>query len=245
MTTKETKTEVFSFTQALIEDAETSILKHQSISKPSLWASRQFIFPAKYLMLGASDVFLPFFKWSIMSLILLTVVGYLIKGIGLPVDINTTIMGLCIYIPMALVIFSVPSTYAYYGVKDENIRAISEYLSKNNISDVFIIELIEENLEKIYIRVLSRVSTFKWVIASLWAFLTFILNLQMKISIKASPNNWESLIQENMMLLGMFAFISFIAIGLVISYKRASDLLFKSIEFGLVEFKYQLKVKNA
>ena len=234
-------TRIFDLTQKIIEDAEAYILNHESQTKIGFWLSQQIIFPFKFLILGSEDLFKPFAKWSVLSFVFLMLGTYFVSKSEFPPEIATFIISICIYVPMGLVIFSVPSTYAYYGVKKKNVEKIYEYLLELNINNVGEVELIEDNLERIYARVVSRVSAYKFIIGASWAFFTLIFNQQMNVALKTAPENILIVLQENMINLALFITFSLLAMWLITSYKRASDLLFKSVEFGFVELKNKMK----
>lgn len=231
---------IFEITHKIIEDSEAYILNYPSQTKVRLWLSKSLIFPFNFLLLGAGEIFKPFVKWFFMSAALLALWTFVVTNTNLQPEIVTVGLSICIYLPMALVIFAVPSGYAYYGVRKDSLNGVVKYLSKLDINSVEMAELIEDNLTSIYARVISRTSTYKWIVGSFWALFAFILNQQIRIVSTKSPENLASIINDNIIVAIAIIISTFFAVWLIASYKRASELLFKSIEFGLVELKHKL-----
>ncbi|MAX33565.1 MAG: hypothetical protein CME72_10945 [Halomonadaceae bacterium] len=123
-------------------------------------------------------------------------------------------------------------------------EAVVKYIERIGINDVETIELVEENMGKIQERITARISAYKWLVGSLWAFFTLILNQHLNISLKSSPENWSGVVFDNIVALSFFVAISLVALAIIYSYKRASDLLMKTVGFGLVEAKHRVFVSG-
>ena len=233
---------IFEITQQILEDGEAYILGHASKSKLELWFFRHLIFPVKFLMKGSEEFFKPLIKWSFMSVFFILFWLFVAKNFQPPNEISSIILSVCIYMPMALVMFSVPSTYAYYGVDSKNVDAVVEYIESLNIQETETIDCILSNVERINSRIMTRVSAYKWLVGASWGLFTLILNQQMNLVLKIKPESWQSILQDNFLGLSIFIIITMVAIWIITSYRRASELLIKTLEFGLIEVKHKLYI---
>lgn len=231
---------IFELTQKILEESEAYILNHTSQTKLGFWFSRHILFPGKFLAKGSEDFFKPFAKWAFLSFVLLALGTYIINHANFPSEIKSLIFSISLYVPMALIMFSVPSTYAYYGVTSKNVDDVVLYLETLKIKEIETIECLQANLEIVDSRIRKRISMYKWLIASTWAVFTLILNQQMNVALKMQPKAWHTVLQENLSSLIVFITITLIAIWIITSYKKASELVIKTIEFGLIEIKHKI-----
>lgn len=237
-----TEIKLFELTQKILEESESYILNYKIQTKAGFWFSKHLIFPIKFLLMGFGEFFKPFIKWSFLSLAFILVGSLIIGDDSAPSEVESIIFSLCFYVPIALVMFSVPSTYAYYGVLPENVKAIVEYLESLNIQELETIDALQANLENIHSRINNRISAYKWLIGASWVFFTYLLNQQINLVLKISPDSWQSFIENNILTFAVFLFISIACVGIVASYKRASELLVKTLEFGFIEIKHKLQM---
>jgi len=234
---------MFESTKNILEKTEAYILKLPSNNK--LWSifTRYMVFPLKYLGLGLGEFFKPGSLWAVVSMVLMITVLMVKKDVDINPEYSIFIMNFCIYFPMILVIFAVPSTYSYYGVKDEHVKITLKNIELENMDSIEKIELLEENIEKIYSRICSRVSFYKWLIGAAWTLYLVILNFELRLTMNSSVPSLKQAFSENILSFGLVLFSAIGALLLVVGYKRASDVLIKSIEFGCVEQKYRLLKK--
>ena len=235
---------MFQQTQQIIEKTEGYLLGLPSNN--SLWSlvTRYIVFPFKFLKLGVHEFFKPFSLWAFVVFILIISASFLMQKLNIDKQYYLAIMNFCICAPMGFVIFAIPSTYCYYGVNKNHVNEIVKFLEQESINTIDEVKLLEENIEKIYARILSRVSFYRWLIGSAWAVYVLILNIEIRIITKVQIPGWEQELKENIFYWVIFIFITLVTLVLVIGYKRASEVLFKSIEFSCVEHKYGL-VKKA
>ena len=235
---------MFESTKNILEKTEAHILKLPSDNK--LWSlfTRYMVFPLKYLWLGLGEFFKPASLWVIVSMVLMTAVLMIKKDFDINPEYLIFIMNFCIYFPMILVIFAVPSTYSYYVVKDDYIQITVKNIESENMDSIEKIELLEENIEKIYSRICSRVSFYKWLVGAVWTLYLVILNFELRFLMNSSVQSVNQAISENIFSFGLVLFSAIGVLLLVVGYKRASDVLIKSIEFGCVEKKYRLLKKT-
>lgn len=152
---------VFELTQETLKEAEAYILGHSSQNRIGLWFSRHITFPVNFLMKGSEELLKPLVQWSVMTTVFSFAAALIMNNNVLLDEIKSVVLSLCLFIPMALVMFAVPSTYAYYGVKQEDIDVIVKYLETFNIQEPETINCILSNVEAIHTRIMARVSSYK------------------------------------------------------------------------------------
>lgn len=231
---------MFETTKNILEKTESIILVLPTDNK--LWSlfTRYIVFPFKYLRLGFNDFLKPISVYAFIAFALIIASGWLIKSLEIPPEYKFIISNCCLYFPMVIVIFAVPSTYAYYGITSKSINKITKLIEDSGINSPETIELLEKNIEKINSRISTRIVFYQWVIGSFWAIYTIIFNIEIRQSlaektIAQNPLAFKTLLNFALILVStMGAFI------LVIAYKRASEYLIKSIEFSCIELKFKL-----
>lgn len=235
---------MFEITKNIIEETEFSVLelKHNRNS----WGmfARHIIFPLRFLRLGLGDFLSPVSIYSLITFILIFLASQASHIFSIPKEYITILFNCCLCIPMAIVIFAAPSTYAYYGINTSNVKKVSGIIASNGLDSKEKIELLEKNLELIEERVNARVSFYKWLVASLWAIYIIIFNIEIRYELgeKLSSNkaNWiETLITFSFTLV-----FTMMALLLIAAYKRASDHLVKCVKFGCIEQKFELLDKE-
>jgi hypothetical protein len=231
---------MFESTQRVLEKTEAHILQLPSNNK--LWSvfTRYMVFPFKYLLLGLGELFKPASLWAFTWFGLMIVATIINKKFNINPQYSILIINFCLFSPMILVIFAVPSTYSYYGVKSDYIEVIAQNIELEEIDTIEKIELLEENIEKIYSRICSRVSFYKWLLGSFWALYALIFSFELRFLIKSGEESVNQEISGNIFSFVVMLFSVLGILLLVIGYKRASDLLINSIEFSCVEQKYRL-----
>jgi len=169
---------IFALTEKILQNNEMKILNYKDkqlipevpfinsiLNKIFFLINKYITFPYKYLLLGARDFFKPFFVWSIISVLFMVVFSTFIPELNNRTQgFSSLILNIILIIPMFLVIFSVPTTYAFYGLDDNKIVNITNDLTHLNINNKITIEYIEKNLEIIYLRVIARYTAYKWII---------------------------------------------------------------------------------
>ncbi|MBA6224739.1 hypothetical protein H4J51_03335 [Colwellia sp. MB02u-18] len=231
---------MFESTQNILEKTEGYILNLPSDNK--LWSlfTRYIVFPLKYLWLGLGEFLKPASLWAVIAFLLMIAVTMAKKNFGINHEYSFLMINFCIYFPMILVIFAVPSTYSYFGVSSAHVKKTTQIIEAEGIDSIDKVELLEENIEKIYDRVCSRVLFYKWLVGASWTLYVVVFNFELRFLMKSSGQSIKDAISENMLTFFLVLFSAIGALLLVVGYKKASDLLIKSIEFGCVEQKYKL-----
>ncbi len=229
---------VFVLTQKIISKVESHLLNYQGKSKYVLWFLKHLYFPIKFLKIGLNEIFRQLLLIYIISLGSFIIIVYSIDNTSIYFNYKWAIISLPFSLAIGLVIFAMPSTYSFSGVKNKNIEFIVNYLKELEIDDIATIEFIEQNFKAVYLSVAKRIKALKWLIGASWAVLLYFINFV----IKDQPTDLIDFLNSDFSVKS--GIIVFFAILMIASYIKASDLLFKSIEFSLIEFKNQLSDKN-
>ena len=67
----------------------------------------------------------------------------------------------------------------------------------------------------------------------------------MNIALKVKPESWKEVVSSNIEALTVFIAISLVAAGIISCYTKSSEVLIKTIEFGLSERKSKILLTNA
>jgi len=241
---------IFSLTKKILDNHEREILNNKNqkiISKITfqnnflskifyLW-NKYFMYPFQYLMLGLKDFFNHFNNWLMfISPLLLAYITLQDAEIT-----KNNFLYIILMFSMFLLFFSVPTTFALYGLNHDKIMLLTDDLKHLGINDKKTIEYIESTLDKIYLRVMARYMAYRWIIGSIWIFSITLIAIYIKLV--PQDKNIESLETFSIYILILLGFTLF-SIFILTLYKRASDIIFKSIEFSLIELKYQLDQKK-
>ncbi|ROS05735.1 hypothetical protein EDC56_1286 [Sinobacterium caligoides] len=232
---------MFQMTKRILEKTEASILGLSTDHKAWSFFTRFVLFPFSYLRIGVEEFFKPLGVYSFVLIIIFSFFTLMASSsFNDHREYSVYILSLSVFLPMIPAIFSVPSTYAYYGVTDKHVKITTDHIEKERLDTIEKIELLEENIDKIYSRVTARVSFYKWLVGAIWAVYIFGLNIQIKILPKDDLTFIGSFLSQGFLIFSIVFFSTLSAIILVVGYKRASDLIIKSIEFGCVQKKHDL-----
>ncbi len=196
------------------------------------------------MLIGFRLLFAPLRKWMYMTLLLsaLFFVLYILSSesrfIWQPLILTASILTL------PFILFSVPSTYAGNGIEPHVINKLSSYITNLNLNTVEKVELIEQGIEKLKSRTLSRLSIYKWYVVSTWGIVIFFLGLVIKeiisgvvagrgINVDFVNGAMVVFLMFIIFLLNVFPMVSFAA------YKKAVNSLYMTIELSLLEVKMQ------
>lgn len=186
----------------------------------------------------------PLRKWMYMTLLLsvLFIVLHILASesrfIWQPLILSASILTL------PFILFSVPSTYASNGIEPHVINRLSSYITNLNLNTVERVELIEQGIEKLKSRTLSRLSVYKWYVVSTWGIVIFFLGLVIKEIISGVITGRD--INVDFINGAMVFFLMFIVFLLNVlpmvffaAYKKAVNSLYMTIELSLLDVKMQ------
>ena len=235
---------MFESTKNIINQIEMALLNLKEINNPTIvqqavFKYLEFYKPNKYIYIGLCSFYKPlkeFIKMLILIIIAIFII-YIMPLLSITYEnIIYIVLIFCLYIPFAL-----PSTYAFDNIEKIHLIKITNILKKNNFDNIDKLEFFEENLKNIKIRVIERINAIKWIVGALWILVTFVYSQYITISSNIIKNE---LIQFLKVFINDFSFLIGLLIIMVIfiaSYKRGVDFIFRSIEFALIQFKYEIK----
>ncbi len=230
----------FDITKLIVERTESMVMGLAVREGWLLFVSRVFYHPYRYMKVGLSELSRPASVWSFMAFVVLLACSFLLSKFEAPVEYRAVIMNFTMIPPFLLVIFAMPSTYMCNGVKSEVVNKVVSELRAAGISDSDSVDLFENNVEKFSNRVESRISFYRWTVGGFWALYLVFFNLDMRM---ASSQNFmiaAEKIRDNLFSMAFTILAVFACIISILAYKRASELLFTTIEIGCTEYKYQL-----
>lgn len=190
-------------------------------------------FPLKFLQLGMSEKTKGISTWTFMVFAFLVVGGLVINNSGIAkTEIASTIILGAEIIPIFLVVFAMPSTYAHSGINQESVDFVKQYLIDRGFSSDKQIEILKKSLKVIEDKSRARVIALKWLTGLVWA--GFVYNL-------SKENNLSTLTQSEILAqMQIFAGLALlIAYFCVWGYEASLDKLFRTIEFGSNDFAHE------
>jgi len=237
---------MFQITQNILEKTEAHILDLPAENKFKQWVvfTRYVIFPFKYLALGLKDFFKPSHLWAISSFILLVTGSLITNKLNISPQVKTIILNIALFFPLVIIIFSIPSTYSYSGANKKNVKKVSGFIKAEGVSSTSEVELLEQNISQVYSRITSRVAFYKLIIGASWAVYMVFFNIEIKHLLGSDGDSLNQSLSATLVTFSITFLITIAIMLLVIGYKRASDVLIKTIEFGCVQYKYEL-LRNA
>ncbi|WP_347258222.1 hypothetical protein [Methylocaldum sp.] len=162
------QTSVYSLTLAVVQETERRVLTLRSTGAIPDAIMRNILFPFPFLQLGIGELFRPASKWAFLSFGLLVIAAFLIPHAGVSTEAKSYIFLACTYVPLFLVVFAVPSTFAFDSIKATQIQSLADYIYALGIDTEEKIEAIEENLsnvaERIYARMNRKESGFGYLL---------------------------------------------------------------------------------
>lgn len=235
---------MFQITQRILQDTEALLLNFPAQNKVWKWTTRHIVFPFKLLKLGSKDILKPASFWAILSFISIMLFTFFSQKIGIPVEYRGTTINITISVIMILAVFGIPSTYAFNGVKDKDVAKVRDIIQKEGIDTVNNTELVEENIERIFVRISSRVSFYKRLIGTFWTLYIVYFTIQMRFFLSANTEVKNSDLSSTLLYFFIFFLSSALLMFTIISYQRASEILIRTIEYACTQNKYELNLQN-
>ena len=238
-------TSFYEKTKAIVEKTESRIINFEIPDGFFYSACRFLVFPLKYIQTGFSELFRPASVGSFFAFALMLLSPVAMNYLAISKEHYSIVFNLIMILPAVLIVFAVPTTFMSNGVKLKNVKAVVDDLKSAGFSDSDDIDLFEKNVERFLNRVDSRVNFYRWVIGVFWALYLIILNMIMRLSSDQQSLSFAEKMKENLSSFSIILVaVSFFVI-LIIAYKRASELLFNTLEIGCTEYRsHLLQVKR-
>jgi len=230
---------LFNLTLMVIHESERRILTFRSVGTIPDVIMRIIMFPLLFIQLGMTELFRPALKWALMWFGLSIFGAFLISHAEVSEQTKSYIFLACIYLPIFLVIFAMPSTFALDSIKGEQIRSLADYIYSLGIDGKEKIEALEENLLNIAERTYARTKKLQWLVATVWALFLYGFNQVNSIAVKIVPEQITKIISENIMTFIIYGLVSFLSILVIVGYKKANDAVFRRLQFAIQELKFR------
>jgi len=231
---------LFEITQTLVMEVEGLVLKSNSSNKFIHFVKRYLFFPFKFLRVGINEFLKPFTLWAIISAVVFIPISIYLFDEKAPLELRNLWAIVSLVVPISMVLFALPSTYAYSGATPKMVSKVATLLVSLEIDSEDKIKSLTSNLEKILERAHARVRTLRWIVGAFWAFTIFILGQINAISLKIGTIDVNTMFLHNLQSLVICAAITIMALWIFTSYKKAIDLTFKTIEFACAEVNFSI-----
>lgn len=236
---------LFNLTMAIIHETERRVLTVRSFGAIPDVIMRFVLFPIPFIQLGTAELFRPALNWTLMWLGLSILAVFLIPHAEVSEQTKGYILLTCIYVPIFLVVFAMPSTFALDSIKDQQIQSLSDYLYSVGIDSNEKIEALEENLSHIAERTYARTKTLQWLVATIWALFLYGINQANNIALKIAPEQITKIISDNIMTFILYGMVSFLSILVIGGYKKGNDAIFRRLRFAIQELKFRIIVNRS
>lgn len=236
---------LYDLTLAVIHEAERRVLTFRSAGAIPDAVMRNVMFPFPFLQRGMAELFRPASKWAVLSFGLLIVAALVIPHAGVSAEAKSYIFLACTYAPLFVVVFAVPSTFAFDSIKGAQIQSLADYIHSLGIDDEKKIQALEENLSNITERTYARMKTLQWFVATVWALFLYGLNQVNNIALKIAPEQIAKVISDNLNAFLIYGVVSLLSVLVIIGYKKGNDAVFRRLQFAIQELKFRVASNQA
>lgn len=231
---------LFEKTKLIVEKTEKKIIKFELLEGWFYYICKFIVFPYQYIKTGIGELLRPASVGVFTAFLLMLMFPMLISYFDVPKTYFSIFFNLIMLFPAMLVVFAVPSTYMSNGVKSEFVSFVVNELKSARFVDSDEVDLFESNLEKFSKRVETRITFYRWVVGVFWAIYLIIFNLNIRFITEQPKISIFDKIRENIFSFSLTLVAVFFCVVFILAYKRASELLFTTLEIGCAEYKYQL-----
>jgi len=235
---------LFNLTLTIIHETERRVLTFRSFGAIPDEIIRFIMFPIPFIQLGMAELFRPALNWAFIWFGLSILAVFLISHAEVSEQTKGYIFLACIYVPIFLVVFAVPSTFAIDSIKDEQIQSLADYINSLGINDKDKIATLEDNLSNIAERTYARTKTLQWLVATVWALFLYGFNQANNIALKIVPEQITNIISDNIMTFIIYGLVSFLSILVIVGYKKGNDAVFRRLQFAIQELKFRTIVNQ-
>jgi len=245
MVQKEDKgAELFSVTKKLLTKVEQQVVRMETRYSWLNYILNHSFSPLMFLTFGMTELFRPLKTWGTLFLISIIVILGIFLIINVPEDQKSSLLSVCFFGSIILVMYALPSSYAFDSILSGEIAQIKQFMNQQGVETEERIKLLINNIDLVKERVYARVNFFKWLLGVSWALSLFIFNQFNSIVMKVSPEMTHEAIGESINSLVIFGIVSLFILCSIVSYKKANDAVFCRISLALNELKYEIISKE-
>ena len=115
-----------------------------------------------------------------------------------------------------------------------------ELLRKEKIETIESTELVEENIKRVYDRINSRVSFYKWLVGAAWTMYILFFSIEMRVLLSSKSTLSNTDFSNVALYFSIYFSSALFAMLLIVGYKRASEILIKTIEYACTQNKHEI-----
>lgn len=226
----------------LLRAIEAHLLGERESSMPIVANfQRSILYPIKFLRLGMSETTRSASAWALWTFPLLVVGLWVISNSGIAkTEAALWVINACLFIPMPLVAFAVPSMYGANGISQDSIGFVTHQLQLRGFKDTKDLELLKKSIKPFEERARSRVTIFRLMAGLLWAGFMYTVSKIFEIP----PTTLEQFLPNALtcVFLSLVVAAAYLAIW---SYEASLDKLFRLVEFGCNDFAHGIEKRPA
>lgn len=219
----------------LLQDAENELLGGPALPKPLAWLRQEFWNPLSYVMHGTSFFIDNFSKILFYSALFSLIAAAASTKLGLSgpqVNANLVIALLGAFF---VVLFSLPSTFAHFGLKEAQITYLSQRI-QDVLQTKAELDALKESLEAMEACTADRVRALRWAMATLWGAILFGYSQSMAVFTRlATQEQIGELMSGSIVFFITVCFFGLIPLIGIAGYRRANDLVFRGLQFACIE----------
>jgi hypothetical protein len=218
----------------VIQEAENIFIRLKIGNKVFSKPVRCFI-PIVMIQVGLGEFFLWARKYG-MIVFLLTILALVIFNlIPIGAEEKQIILKFCIYLPLFLVIFDLPSSYSFDSIKMSEVNRLVNFMVSIGLEKSYQLVHLAQVINQAKDRVNERNKKLKWLLALYVAVATYMLNQAINIRTRISDFKLESLVNDLVGTVLINFIILLLAYVVISSYRKANDAIFKRIELAIFE----------
>lgn len=231
---------MYQTTRNILEKTEAHLLGLPADNRYLSIFTRYLVFPFNFLIFGFFRFSVPFMMWSTLSILFLTLGLFAFNEEGGNFETKVIFFYFLTGLSFLISMFSVPSTYSFYGIKENIISDISDIIKSNGVDSIDKVNLLEINMKIVWGRISSRITFYRWCSGALWAAYVLIFNIGIGTIVDVNFESRQKIVNDSIESFAVTLSSLFIIFVLIMAYKRASEILIKSIEFSCVEIKSEI-----
>lgn len=227
---------LFSTTQQLVEMMEDRLLSSSKTPFVMLTKLRkEFVHPHFYIMNGMEFLLQNLMKIFIYmpSILLLTI--FVSNKLGLPKQQVDAYSVIAIVASIVIVLFSLPSTFTNFGIKDVNVAFMADFITAEKFTKDEL-DAISDNVEIFEECAMNRVRTLRWAMATLWGLFLFACSQSLSfITHFSGKEEVVNVIGESIAPLIVTGIVALITSMMIAGYKRSNYMVFRGLQFACNE----------
>lgn len=234
---------MFNLTVRILRETEERVLAFRPTPPILSGVLRTVMFPFPFMQAGIAELARPMVTWVIICIAAMTAVSLSIPHLELPAQVQSSIYMICIYLPMCMVAFAVPSTFGFDSIKDTQVQALADFIHSLGIDSEKKIEALEDSLEIVAERAAARTKSLQWMVATVWALFLYGFNQVNSIILRVSPEKITEILSESITTFVGYGVVSLLSILAIVGYKKGNDAVFRRLQFAIQELKYRASLR--